>query len=353
MGRDNMSTSEWTLQRGYVSQVYPAKGEDEPAAPKTYALKVDAEFKRVISKATNVITRRHKSAIVLKMSNDREHPVRDILLRLGFGQTRAPLPAMVALATRLAQSTDQRSKPSLLVVTVEERGEARRICLYTFPEESSYLLKTSAEEPTEAFLEHLYSFVLESRLRKVARFEGKPIKAHFMSGEVVDLQFGSGPKPVADYFVADFLYAKFALNDYKGTTLAATALKVAFEAANPAGKQTVMEAAISLMADGRRAWSLEKIADEYIPDDLRQTFLRVAPNTETVESKFMLNKDLLRQRINYRVFQLKNGVWVSSPFSEVGKAVKIEDRGGTRTLTASGVVETERVQRDAKQRKGD
>jgi hypothetical protein len=70
-----MSTKQWTLQRGYVSHVYPAKGEDGPPSPKTYALKVDAEFRRVISQATNIITRRQKSEIVFKMDDQRQHAV--------------------------------------------------------------------------------------------------------------------------------------------------------------------------------------------------------------------------------------------------------------------------------------
>jgi len=84
---------------------------------------------------------------------------------------------------------------------------------------------------------------------------------------------------------------------------------------------------------------------------LQDAFLREAPNQETIESKFLLNKDLLRERINYRVFQLKNGIWVSAPFSEVGKAVIIENRGADQMLTAHGIVETDRVKSDAKRKR--
>ena len=100
-----------------------------------------------------------------------------------------------------------------------------------------------------------------------------------------------------------------------------------------------MEAAIALMADGRRAWSLKKIADEYIPPDVSEAFCSVAPNAETLTNKFMLDKELLRDQINYRVFQLETGVWVSAPFSEVGRTVKVEDDGRRRTLTARGVIQ--------------
>jgi hypothetical protein len=326
----------------------PVSARQNPAQPNTYVLKTDSEFRQALAVATEIATRRPMSAIVLNMSDDREHPVRDMLIKLAFGQTRTPLPAMIDLASRLALSTDKRTSPSLFVVTVEEKKESRRVSMYVFPEESTYTLRKSTQEPTEAFLEHVNTFVLESRLRKIARFEGKNIKTHFIGGDVVDLQIGSSPRTVADYWVADFLDAEFAINDYKGTTLVAAALKAAFDRADARGKQTVMEAAIALMADGRRAWSLKRISDDFIPQELSVVFCSVAPNAETLTNKFMLSKDLLRDRINYRVFQLESGVWVSSPFSEIGKAVRIEDDGRKRTLTARGVVQSEKVQRDAK-----
>lgn len=345
-----MANRAWSLQRGYASIIYPSKGASEPEPPRTYALKTDASFRQALSEAISIAGRRPMSSIVLNMDDNRAHPVRDAMIKLAFGQTRTPLPAMVELASRLAMSTDKRTRPALFVVTIDEDDEARRVSMYVFPEESTYALRSSAQEPTEAILEHLNSFVLESRLRKVARFAGKNIKSHFINGEIVDLQIGSGPRSVADYWVTDFLDAEFAINDYKGTSLAAAALKIAFQKADSRGKQKIMEAAIALMADSRRAWSLRKIADEFIPAELSDVFCSVSPNTETLTNKFMLDRDLLRDRINYRVFRLKTGVWVSSPFSEVGRTVKLEDDGKKRTLTACGVVEDERVQSDAKRR---
>jgi hypothetical protein len=341
-------STNWELQRGYASVIYPSKGENAADPPSTYVLKTDTQFRQALAVATGIAERRPMSAVVLNMTDDREHPVRDALLKVAFGQTRTPLPAMIELAARLARSTDGRTKPSLFVVTVEEQREARRVSMYVFPEESTYALRRSSEEPTEAFLEHLNSFVLESRLRKVARFEGKNIKAHFISGDVIDLQIGSSPRAVADYWVTDFLDAGFAINDVKGTTLVADGLKVAFHKADSEGKQKVMETTMALMADGRRAWSLQRIANEYIPAELSSAFCSVAPNADTLVGKFMLSKELLRQRINYRVFQLANGVWVSSPFDEVGRDVTVESHGKKRTLIARGVIESERVRSNAK-----
>jgi hypothetical protein len=343
-----VSSKDWNLERSYASVIYPQKRVENPESPATYVLKVDAPFRQAITRATQPVSRRQLSSIVLNMSDDREHPVRDAMLKILFGQTRTPLTGLVSLASRLSEATDGRTHPSLFVTTIEERGDARRLYMYVFPEESSYMLRTSKGEPTEAILEHLTTFVLESHLRKVARFEGKEIKTHFISGEVLDLQIGKGPRSIADYFVTDFLNAEFAINEHKGTTLAAEGLKAAFAQGDALGKQQIMEATMALVADSRRSWSLTKISHAYIPEALQPAFLGIAPNTETLGNNFMLNKDLLKGIINYRVFQIEHGVWVSAPFSAIGKSVTIQEQGKKRVLTARGVIENEKVQRDAK-----
>ena len=123
-------------------------------------------------------------------------------------------------------------------------------------------MRSTKQEPTEAFLERLSTFVLQSRLRKVARFHGRDIRSHFLQGEVVDLQIGSDPRTAADYWVTAFLQAEFAITTDKGTRLVAAGLKKAFERADFEGKQAIMEAASALMANNRQAWSLERIADD-------------------------------------------------------------------------------------------
>ena len=143
-----MPAREWTLQRGYASVIYPSKGASEPQPPNTYALRTDAAFRQALSVATEIAGRRPMTSIVLNMDDNRVHPVREAMLKLAFGQTRTPLPAMVELALRLATATDKRTRPALFVVTIEENVDARRASMYVFPEESTYTLKSSAQEPT-------------------------------------------------------------------------------------------------------------------------------------------------------------------------------------------------------------
>lgn len=336
-------SGDWSLQRGYASHIQPGKSADPPLTPHSYPLKLEAEFREVLTQATNGATSHPMTSVVFKMDDDRTHPVRELVLKLAFGQTRTPLTAMTDLACRLSQCTDGRTGSSLMITTVEDAGDRRRVSMYVFPEEESYTLKTMREE---AILERLRSFVLKSRLRKVAQFSGKNINAHFLQGEVADLQIGSDPRTAADYWVTAFLEAEFAINNNKGTRLVADGLKKAFEQAATSDKQAIMEAAVSLMADRRQGWSLQQIARKLIPAHLVETFCSVAPNEQTRTGQFFLDKELLRDRINYRVFQLDTGVWVSAPFSEVGETVKLTGDGKKQTLTCRGTVVAEKVRSD-------
>jgi len=343
-----MSSAPFVLQRAYASLIIPSKGVADAAPPVTYSLRLEAEFRAALAAATTGATRHPMSEVVFKMSADRQHSVRELLIRLAFGQTRTPLPAAVDLASRLASVTDHRTGSSLLLTTLEEAGDQRRISMYVFPEEESFTLQHMVSEPSEAVLARLNTFVLQSRLRKVARFAGKNIKSHFLRGEVVDMQIGSDPRTAADYWVVAFLEAEFAVTTDKGTRLVAADLRRAFDKADLAGKQQVMEVASALMVHQRNVWSLDKIAKEFLPSELRETFCSVAQNEQARTDRFTLSRELLKDRINYRVFQLESGVWVSSPFSEVGHTVRLGREGGKRTLVARGVVQSEKVQRDAK-----
>lgn len=340
---DEPLSVQWSLQRAYASHIQPGKGSDPPLDPETYPLKIEPEFRQVLTEATENASNHAMSAIGFKMTDGREHTVRELVLKVAFGQTRTPAAAMGELAARLSACTDHRTGSSLMITTVHEAEERRRVSIYVFPEEDSYRLRQLRDE---AILERLRSFALNSKLRKVARFEGKNIKAHFLQGEVADLQIGSDPRTAADYWVTSFLVAEFSINSNKGTRLVAAGLHKAFAAASAQGRQAVMEAAIALVADRRQAWSLDQIAMTLVPDDLVDTFCSVAPNAETRGSQFALDKDLLRNRINYRVFQLDTGVWVSSPFQEVGESVTIAGDGDIRTLSCRGVVLAEKVRSD-------
>lgn len=346
----------WTMKRVYASVIKPSKGLENPPPSICHQLKL-ADVVDVLTGAISKVSKQPFSPIVFEMEDDRTHPVRELLMKIAFGETKSPSSAMAKLATRLCRHTDGRTGGSLLVVTVDEAGDSRRVSLYVFPEENGYQL--DLEGADEAVLKKLTTFVLHHRLRKVARFEGKNIASHFIKGEVVDYQIGTDIKTAAEYWVASFLKADFAINTHAGTTLVVQALKTSFEEArSPQMRAKVTDIGRALVTDKRKTWSLQTIADRFVPKALRATFCGVAPNDDMRLGKFSLNKELLSSKANLRQFELEDGTVVSAPFSSIGdakakKTVRLTGTAENLRLMASGrvihdTVKTGRVRKPSK-----
>jgi hypothetical protein len=73
-----------------------------------------------------------------------------------------------------------------------------------------------------------------------------------------------------------------------------------------------------------RRFSLEQVASDVLAPAVAEPFLAAAPNPESARSLFRLNRGLFDRTVNYRVFRLDTGVWVSAPLEEVGQSVVVE-----------------------------
>ena len=78
-------------------------------------------------------------------------------------------------------------------------------------------------------------------------------------------------------------------------------------------------------------------------------FLKVVPNEDTRHALFDLDKEILREKLAFRIFELPGGVFVSAPLEQVGqphqlgKHVTVEDGDGFRFLSCSGRIVNEKV----------
>jgi len=73
-----------------------------------------------------------------------------------------------------------------------------------------------------------------------------------------------------------------------------------------------------------RRFSLADVANELLDPPVAERFFAAAPNVESAQSLFRLNRELFDRTVNYRVFELDTGVWVSAPLEEVGESVHVE-----------------------------
>lgn len=284
------------------------------------------------------------SLLVDENSADREHPVRDVALAVAF-EPGDQTTQVQLLAARLGQAMDNRSKPSLLMVTLHRTAAAstKRLIVWTFPQQEVFNLRLSGGH---ARLELLDAFNRESSLRKAAMLEGPNQRTGMLAARVLDLQSTATERAVADLWIVKFLQAKLQMSDAEGTKLLARSLRAAHvRVSDDVSAQEQINAAISALRTSRQQrWSIDSVAQAFLSGPAATAFLSHS-RPEERGAAFGLELDQFDQLIQYRRFTLSNGIIVSAPFVDIGEAngLTIVEDGGERRLRAEGIVEEEQV----------
>lgn len=266
---------------------------------------------------------------------------------VAFGTADQALAASQQVAAQLRSATDQRSKPCLLVVSCHGGGRPkdRQVLICTFPKDQ--VLQRSGQGV------HLLDdvFSLTSRLRKAALTEGPNSPTGFLKARVVDFETTSSDRSVADFWVTRFLTAAPEIGAQEGTARLARVLKGtnAKLQGDPAALAQLHAAIASVRTGPQRKQSLTSIAANLLSGAAQQAFKEEAGTGAAVTAVFDVNIARLDELIQYRVFRLDNAVTVSAPFFSVGSdensPVRVIETHGTRRVTASGIVESEKIGR--------
>lgn len=113
-------------------------------------------------------------------TSSRTCEMRELLLALSFASSKEAEGAAAEIASRLAHSMDNRSKPCLLVCSVrgEKLKDSRHATIWTFPKAQAFQLSTSSARVN--LLDDVFS--RSSSLRKAATFEGRNTRTQFLTG---------------------------------------------------------------------------------------------------------------------------------------------------------------------------
>lgn len=277
-------------------------------------------------------------------SPTRAHRVRDATLAIAFDATAQP--ALVeGLAASLAAAMDNRSKPSLFMVSVHEAPTAgrRRLLLWTFPQQEVFNLTMRGGHPN---LELLEAFNRESTLRKAAFVEGANDSTGMLTARVLDLQSTATDRRVADFWIVDFLEAHMQMSDREGTQLLARAFRAAYEKTKDdvAARDELTAAIAAIRLPTEQRWSIEGITTRFLGDVASAPFL-AATRPEERRAEFSVEHDRFDQLIQYRRFTLTNGIVVSAPFAEIDVpgGVTITKQDGGWWLQLDAEIEEEQV----------
>jgi hypothetical protein len=331
------------LFRVHAYSVEPERTADT-ASPSPFGggIRVNKDIAKALEQAVTQSNLQRPIAVDLQVdTTTRTSDVRNHMLFFAFENKSKADSSGKNLATKLSQAMDLRSSPCLFVVAALKDGDRRSLRMWTFPREEAFQFRGAAGRPSIQLLTDIFSRT--SRLRKAALFEGENRKTDFIGGKVFDFQASSTSRDVADFWIVRFLGAVLAVHGPTGTRHLARCLREAYEKAQTATEQEqIYSAVIAVRHSHKLRWSLREFADHFLSGKTRKSFIGAAPNQETIDSSFDFDRGVFDSALNFRIFGLNTGVFVSTPLGEVGKSVVVS--GTTqKVLRCEGTVVEEHL----------
>ncbi|MBA2116095.1 hypothetical protein [Bremerella alba] len=266
-----------------------------------------------------------------------KHPVRQLLLRFTFGAGTTAAAASRKLSEKLADSMDYRSPPTLLMMTCLRNSVQRRTIMWAFPQESGFQFRTDTAGARIRLLKDIFSH--SSRLRKAAMFEGRSRRSGFASGRIIDHQAFGASGAGADYWVDKFLECQFALSGVMGTRRLASYLRSAHDAlSTQADKDQIFSTILAIRTSPAKNWTYQRVANRFLSGTAQGEFLSRIPVRERA-LVFSFDRDEFEKRLNFRVFETQQGIYISAPFGTVGTAVKVTGQNQRRVQVEDLIVD--------------
>lgn len=333
------------LFRLHAYAVSPQKGAATIPDPDGGAITLSGELRSVINSNLTAAKFERRTAIDFDVNTTtRTNEVRDLITDYAFGQPATAKSAAIGLAKRLCAAMDHRSTPCLFIPAAFHADANTVVTLWTFPRDEALRFRQRKSGPTIQVLTDIFS--QSSRLRKAAHFRGRNVRSHFMSGRALDFQAGHGTREIADFWILRFLQCRFGIAGDAGTRLLARVARAAYEVCDDSIDQEQLYTAILTMRRSpNKRLSLQDFADRYLSGGAHGAFLDAIPNSESRNAIFDFQTDVFDAAVQFRVFQLETGVFVSSPLKEIGQSVRINDQKANRTLACEGSIVDERLRK--------
>lgn len=265
------------------------------------------------------------------------HPVRTLLLEFSFGAPPTAVAASRRLSEKLGDSMDYRSPDTLLMLTCLKEGSKRRTILWAFPQESGFQFRSDDAGSRIRLLNDIFSH--SSRLRKAALFEGRNQPAGFVSGRIIDHQALGSSGAGADYWVDKFLECQFALSGVIGTRRLAGYLRAAHDClTTQPDKDQLFSTILAIRTSPTTNWTYQRVANQFLSGPAQTEFLSRIPARERGLA-FSFDRDEFEKRLNFRVFETKQGVYISAPFGTVGSTVILTGQAQRRVRVDDVIVD--------------
>jgi hypothetical protein len=331
------------LFRLHAYSVLPQRKTDDPEPSVGGAIKITPQLKTVMD--SNIAEAKFSQQPLVDFEVDTEsrtNETRDAVMFFAFGEPSQARSAALELALRLSMAMDRRSTPCLFVPAALRDGALHRVILWIFPREDAFQLRQDTAGPTIEILTDVFS--QKSRHRKAAQFEGRYLKTEFLQGRILDHQANAVSRDFADFWMSGFLQCVLSMKDDAGTRLLAKTIRLSYDdLPEAADREQLHSAIIAVRHSPQRRVSLYTFAERYLEGEAKETFLNRVPNEHALRSSFNFDLETFDTTLQFRIFELEKGVFVSSPLAEIGATVKISGHDDERQLRCEGRIVTERM----------
>ncbi|NVM23847.1 MAG: hypothetical protein HWN68_18965 [Desulfobacterales bacterium] len=274
-----------------------------------------------------------------------ENTVRNLVRSIAFDEPTKKAHAAQELAYRLACATTRRSPLGLFVVLAGQANEHTRVLLWKFPADESLQARISAGGITIRLIQDAFS--RKSTYFKAAMFEGTPARTTFWRGKIEDKQAKHRVTEAADFWIADFLSAKPALTDARGTRLLARALRETVKQTKSVEiKEDLVAAAVAIKSQVDRNISLDEFASSYLPKDARPIFIEKAGGPALADAIFRIDRATLERELRFKSIVLDNLFIIKGPLDRFDDVVDVEptDQEGVVEVSLRGTITSQAVQ---------
>ena len=319
----------WRLYAYGVAQA----GPDGTIEPDGGTIAIAANVKSQLDAALDQAMRARPTLVQLRPATDgsRTSSVREAVKALATGTAEQAEAAALLLARRLASVMDLRSKAGLFVVAVRRLSASdpqREVALWVFPRDTA--LRFRSQQHRIEVIEDVFSQTSEQR--KLAFFTGRGVAGDFQDAKVLDLQARRSGRPVALFWLEDFLDSVPELTDEQGSRfLADIFLKASKAVTADIDREQVQAAVLALRARPPASTSISGIADEFLSDGAKEAFDRAArmvlADEQSRETDFRISREVFSAHVGYRFFLLGEGTSVVAPLDAIGPGKTVEVEG--------------------------
>lgn len=270
--------------------------------------------------------------------------VRDLVRSVLFGGSAEKENAARQLAVRLALATDLRSEDGLFIILSGQSGDQHRVVLWKFPADQTLQADIVSGNIRIRLIEDAFS--RQSTYFKAATFEGPDASRSIWKGRIEDMQAKQRIRGAAEFWTTDFLDAKPVFTEAHGTRVLAKALKSVIAKTTEVDiAEDMIAAARVLRGQGDRNVSIRDVADEYLPEPMRDDFIEAAGGPEIADHIFRLEPETLEREFRLKSVTLDGKFVVRGPLEEFDEVVRIAatSQEGVVSVSLKGKITSERI----------